>query len=255
MQTHGGSNAAKAIDSSERKFQIRLLVDWNMNGLYNHAMSDMTKYVETVNTDRNLKGTQSEDLAIIEGAAAAELKAEMAGKYNGLSLTSIFSPYQVRSPFWGKDTIGMEIKFDIGVETAVGTVWYPQFIGFVRAVTPDRASNGVTLEALDRVELLRRPVEFPAWAIFGPQRVAQGLVDAQLVDPQWVIDHCLRASDISPTPYRPATREEFGLQENDRTGPQLWISGVGGYLPSVGWLDNWNQHQFPNTEAGGPTMY
>lgn len=255
MQTHGGTPAASAIDSNERHFEVRLTVDWNMNGLYNHDMSDMTKYVEKAVTDRSIKGTQSEDLMIIEGASAAELRVTLAGEFEGLSLSSIFSPYQVRSPFWGKDTIGMEVTYEVGIKTSVGTVWYPQFVGHVRAVTPSRGTNSVDIEALDRVELLRRPVEFPAWAMFGPQRVIDGNIIAQLVDPQWVIDHCLKTSDISPTPWRPLTREEFGLADTDRTGPQLWISGVGGFLPSIGWLDNWNQQSFPLVEAGANPMY
>lgn len=255
MQTQGGTPAAVAIESPEREFVVRLLVDWDMDGGYGHPMSDMTKYLESASTDRSLQGSQSEDLMIIEGASAAELTVTVAGEYEDLSLTSVFSPYQVRSPFWGHDTIGMEILFDIGVKTSLGTTWYPQFIGHIRTVTPDRGSNGVVITALDRVELLRRPVEFPAWGMFGPQRLQQGRVQAQLVDPQWVIDHCIRASDVSPTPWRPTTREENGLADDDATGPQLWVSGVGGYLPSIGWLDNYDQHQFPDTEGGGPEMY
>lgn len=255
MQTSGGTPAAVAIESSERDFSIRVKVDWNMNGLYNHAMSDMTKYVESATTDRSIKGDQSEDLMIIEGSAAAQLTLVMAGEFEGLSLTSIFSPYQVRSPFWGHDTIGMEITYEIGIMTSVGMVWYPQFVGMIRTLTPDRASNSVRLEALDRVELLRRPVEFPAWSMFGPQRVIEGKVLAQLADTQWVLDHCLRPSNTSPTPWRPLTREEFGLADDDRTGPQLWVSGLGGIMPSIGWLDNGNQQKFPSTETGAPEMY
>lgn len=255
MQTHGGAAATAAIESPEREFQVRLLVDWNMNGAYSHPLSDMTRFVESASTDRSLSGSQSEDLMIIEGVSAAQLTVSLAGKYGDLSLTSVFSPYQVRSPFWGHETIGMEVTFEIGVKTSVGTVWYPQFVGYVRTITPDRGTNAVELTALDRVELLRRPVEFPAWSMFGPQRVVEGKILAQQADPQWVIDHCLKSSDVSPTPWRPFTREEFGLNDDDRTGPQLWVSGVGGIMPTIGWLDNWNQQKFPATEAGGLPMY
>jgi hypothetical protein len=255
MQTHGGTAAAQAIESPEREFLVRLLVDWNQDGGFSHPLSDMSKYIDSASTDRSFRGSQSEALSIVEGASAAELTVKLSGTFEGRSLTSIFSPYQVHSPFWGRNTVGMEILYDIGVKTALGTTWYPQFVGHVRTVTPDRGGNSVEITALDRVELLRRPVQFPAWGIWGPQRLQQGRVLAQLVDPQWVIDHCLRASDVSPTPWRPTTREENGLADNDPTGPQLWVSGVGGYLPSIGWLDNYDQHQFPNTEGGGPEMY
>lgn len=255
MQDHGGVPAEKAILSNERQFMIRLMVDWNLNGSYDHPMSNMTQYVNTAVTDRGLQGNQSEDLRIVQGSSAAELRVDLAGEYEGLSLTGVFSPYQVRSPFWGKDTIGMEVTYEIGLYTSIGLIWYPQFIGIVRAITPDRGAGSVTLEALDRVELLRRPVEFPAWGMFGPQRVQQNRITSQLADPQWVIDHCLRESDVSPTPWRPTLREEMGLADDDPTGTQLWISGTGGFTPNIGWLDNWNQHSFPDTEGGGPQMY
>lgn len=255
MQTQGGAPAEKAILANERQFVINVQVDWNMNGAYDHPLSDLTRFVNTATTDRGLQGTQSEDLRIIQGSSAAELRVELAGEYNGLLLPSVFSPYQVRSPFWGKDTIGMEVTYEVGILTSAGMVWYPQFVGIVRAITPDRGANTVTLEALDRVELLRRPVEFPAWGMFGEQRTIQNRILAQLVDPQWVVDHCLKETNVCPTPWRPTTREEFGLADDDPTGPQLWVSGVGGYLPNIGWLDNGNQQTFPDTEGGGPAMY
>jgi hypothetical protein len=73
VQTHGGVAADTAITSPERNFTVRLLVDWNNNGLYNHALSNMTGYVKSASTSRSLRGSAPEEILLIEGASAASL--------------------------------------------------------------------------------------------------------------------------------------------------------------------------------------
>ena len=250
MQTHGGANAEVAVTSPERKFHHRFKVDWNRNGQYNHALSDMSKYVNSARTDRSLSGSAPQSLTLVGGAAAAELTVSLGGQYTvDYSIADIFSPYQVNSPFWGMDLIGVECTFEIGIETATSLVWYPQFVGNIRSITPDRGDFAVEVRALDRVELLRRPVKFPKWAMFQYQSETENSTVSQLCDSQWVIDHCLRKSNISPTPSRPMTPEEKGLPDNDPTRCQVWVNGTGSYLPSHGFLDNWQTQQFPNDDA------
>lgn len=250
MQTHGGADAEVAITSPERTFHHRVKFDWNRNGQYNHAMSDMSQYVSSVRTDRSLSGSAPQSLALVEGGAAAEMVVLLGGDYTvDYSIADIFSPYQANSPFWGDDIVGVECTFELGVETALGVVWYPQFVGNVRTITPNRGDFSVEIRALDRVELLRRPVKFPKWAMVQYQSVNENSTISQLCDSQWVIDHCLRKSNISPTPSRPMTQEEKGFNENDPTRAQFWLNGTGSYLPTHGFLDNWNIWQFPNDDA------
>lgn len=250
MQTHGGANAEVAVTSPERKFHHRFLVDWERDGQFDHALSDMSQYVVSARTDRSLSGSAPQSLTLIGGSAAAELTVLVGGDYTiDYSIADIFSPYQANSPFWGMDLIGVECTFEIGVETALGVVWYPQFVGNVRTLTPDRATFSVEIKALDRAELLRRPVAFPRWAMFLYQSEAENATVSQLCDSQWVIDHCLRKSGISPTPSRPPTLEEHGLQDNDPTRCQIWINGTGSYLPTIGFLDNWVTFRLPNDDS------
>lgn len=255
MQTHGGTVAENAIMANEREFTARVIIDWDRNGAYEHGLSNVSDMVRSVTTDASLRGTLPEDILSIQGASAAELTVVLHGDYEGMPLYKVLSPYQPDSPFWGEDLVGPEITYELGVVTGFGVIWYPQFVGLIRTVEPDRGTGYVTITALDRVELLRRPVTFPAFAMFEPQRNAQGRVDGQLIDSQWIIDHCLKVSNVSSTPYRPATREENGLPDTDRTGPQLWISGVGGWTPNVGWCDNWPAQEFADTEVSGIPMY
>lgn len=254
MQTHGGAPAEAAVTSGERRFHVRLLIDWDMDGSYDHVLSDMSGYVRSAVLDKSLKGGLPEEISMVEGSGAAQLDLTLSGEYAGLPFSGVFSPYQADGPFWSMAMIGSEITYEIGIETSLGMVWYPQFVGNVRSITPDRATGHVYLTALDRVEQLRRPVLFPAWALY-EYHESRGIVEAQLANTQWVIDHCLRKCDVSPTPLRPTSREENGLEDDDPTGPQIWINGTGGWLPTVGWCDNWNVVEFPDTEATGIPMY
>jgi hypothetical protein len=254
MQNQGGAQATTAIQASDRQFRIRLTADWNRNGLYDHALSDLSRYARDVTTDRSLKGSAPEEVTLIEGAGAAQMDLTLSGEYLGTPFAGIFSPYQSKSPFFHKEIIGIEMKYEIGVQTSIGMVWYPQFVGNLRTITPNRGSGLVTMTALDRVEIMRRPIIYPVWAIYD-YHASRGIIEAQLCDTQWVIDHTLRECKISPTPYRPTSREENGLADDAVTGPQIWINGTGSWLPSIGWLDNWNVQEFPYTEDTGEQMY
>ncbi|WP_367137885.1 hypothetical protein [Saccharothrix sp. HUAS TT1] len=247
MFTHGGDAAETAITGSERRFHVSLLVDWNNNGEYDHVLSDLSAYVSSVSTDRDLRGSVPEELLLIEGSAAAELITTLSGEYNGHPFTAIFSPYNGFSPFYLKDVLGCEIKYSIGVETAIGTVWYQQFVGNIRTITPNRASSTVEITALDRVEKLRVPIQLPPWAV-SDEHIAYGETDSQWVRSHWVVDHCLRLCDTSPTPYRPTTRQELvdeAFSEDPTMGVMFYLTGNGSYLPTIGYLDNPNAMSFP----------
>jgi hypothetical protein len=246
--------ADAAIKSSERHFEVFLTVDWNRDGGYSHRLSPLHPYLSEVSVDRSLSGSTPADLTIIDGAASAELSFTISGFDNTskLSFDSVFSPYQSTSPFWGMPLEGCEVTYWLGIQTALGMAWYRQFVGNVRTIEPDRASGTVTITALDRAEKLRKPVTFQAWAVYDLQ-AGQGQYESQLTDSSWIIDHCLRLNDVSPTPYRPIQRSDLGLLDDDVTGPQIWVNGTGSVLPTVGWLDNQSIQTYPyDTE---PSMY
>lgn len=254
MQTHGGHPASEAITARERHFTARLLVDWNRDGKFDHPLSDLSRFASRITTDRALKGSAPEEITLIEGASAAELTATLSGWHDGLSLVEVFAPYNGKSPFYDRDIIGAEVTYAIELHTAYGTVTYPQFTGLIRVLDPDRGANTVELECLDRVEMLRRPVRFPKWAL-SQYWEERGRKRAQLTDSQWIIDTCLRQCDVSPTPYRPTLKSELGLGPDALDGVHLWVSGTGSHLPTVGWLDNSTAQTFPHTEATGVEMF
>lgn len=244
--------ANTVITGTEREFAVELYVDWNNTG-YNHALTNMHQYVSRATTDRALNGSSPREITMLEGSSAAELTVEISGYYNGMSMASIFSPFQLGSPFWGGITLGVEVIYRVGVVTTAGRVFYQQFIGNITSISPDRGGNFVTITALDRAEKMRKPVQFPQWAVSDLQ-ANQGRFATQLADSQWAIDHCLRMCDISPTPYRPFYRSDLNLVDNDVSGPQLWISGTGSIVPTIGWPDNSFIQEFP-LDTDPITMY
>lgn len=250
MQTHGGINAENAILAAEREFRVRVLVDWNNDGLFNHALSDLSKFADNITVDRALKGSIPEEIMMIEGSSAAQLSFTIGGEYNGLQFPSVFSPYNGLSPLYNKDQVGAEVSYDIGIETVVGTIWYRQFIGNISSISPDRADNSVKIAAFDRVEKLRRPVILAPWAI-SDYWLNRGRRLAQLSDSQVIIQNCLQLCDVSASKWRPPVAEELKLVSGETTEfISCFIPGAGGINPTTGWIDNSQAFTFPNTEAG-----
>lgn len=250
MQTHGGEAAAAAIESRERQFSVRLTVDFERNG----EPVDVSDLVDNISTDRMMKGSAPEEIMLIEGSSAAELKFDLSGELYGYPAVVVFSPFNGQSPFYNDAPIGAEVVYELGVETVLGTVWYPQFVGNVRTITPDRGNNVVEFTALDRVEKLRKPVRFAPFAV-ADKFTSQGIIDAQVYNSQAVIDHCLRHSDVSPTRIRPPYASELAyLDPNRPDGCLFWLAGTGAYHPLIGWRARQIYDNPPETD-NGPSIY
>lgn len=251
MQTHGGAAAEAAILGAERVFRAKVRVDWNNNGAYDHELSNLDRFIEDVSVDRALTGSAPEEILLIEGSASAELTLKIHGDHKGLSLMAVFSPYNKLSIFSGIQTINCELKYNILLDTPLGTFEYPQFVGNIRTITPNRADAAVEIQALDRAEKMRKSIQLPPFAM-SEEHIAYGEIDSQLIRPQWVIDNALRLCDAGVGPKRPTTRLELGLANDALDGVLVWVTGNGSYLPTIGYMDNLNYNSFPNP---GTMMY
>jgi hypothetical protein len=255
MQTQGGTDADDAILAEKRRFRARLRVDWNDDGLYTHALSDLSGDLSDVATDRALTGSAPPEIMGIEGSAAAELNFTIGGTYNAVTgpmdFTAVFSPYNGLSPLYTKAQVGSEVTYEIGVETAIGTVWYPQFIGNITVITPDRASGEVSITALDRVEKLRRPILLAPWAV-SDYWLYKGRAKGQYLDTQGWIQNCLQQCNVSASPRRPTYRPELNVPDDGLDGVGIYIPFAGSIIPSVGWIDNATALSFP---ADNVAMY
>lgn len=246
MQTHGGPAAEKAILSSERRITPTVSVDWNNNGFYDHPLSHLFEEIESISVDRTLSGSAPSEILLVEGSSAAELRMTVSGTYDGQTMAQQFSPFNRKSAFNNRNLVGSEIKYSLVVETDFGTVSYPQFTGFIRTISPNRADGTVEITALDRSELLRKDIQLPPWAV-SDEHAAYGEIEVQSCYSDWVIDNCLRLCDMSHGAKRPAFRSELNVPDDTPDGLLLFVSGNNSYLPTVGYIDNLNAWSFPNT--------
>ncbi|MGI8313342.1 hypothetical protein [Saccharopolyspora hattusasensis] len=235
MQTHGGAAAEAAITGRERYFSARLVVDWDNDGQFSHELSDLSGYALEIETDRSLKGTAPDEVMLLDGAAAAQLDATLAGEVNGQSLASAFSLYNGRSPLYRLPLVGARVEYDVIVHTAVGAVSYPQFRGIVREVTPDRAAGTVRLSCLDYVELMRAPVFVPPYGI-NAVALSDGWKRGQLGDSSALVDFAARAGGFTMGP-RGMSWPAYMDGPDYEAGCVLSVPFHGSILPEVGTLD------------------
>lgn len=260
MQTHGGLNAEEAIQASERRVYVELKVDWDRDGTYDHALSDLSPYVDNVVLDRNLTGSAPEEITLIEGGAAAELTWNLGGDHiGGWQWVREFSPYNGNSAFYNIGFVGAEVKYRIGIQTPLGVVWYEQFVGNIRQVTPNRQTDTVAFSALDRVELLRRPIFMTDWGVLDYQAngspgelstTIKTRLNGQLMKAHWVIDHALKHCNTSATPWRWPEPAESAFGKT-----MIYISGNSGIAPNIGWVDGSWQNQFPPDDTPALTVF
>lgn len=257
--------AAAVIESKNRQFIVEIKADWGGNGLFNTLYSDLSDFADDITVDGALSGSLPTELMLVEGSAARQLTFTLGGHihpgvYAGgqinkkLNWVQVFAPYNGESPLYNLKTIGAEITYRLGVPTPMGVVWYPQFVGNVRTISPSRSRNSVTIVALDRSEKMRQPVTLPIWAI-SSWHLQRGYGEAQLTSSHWVIDQCLRSADISTTPYRPVTKREFAALGEPEMGLQFFMTGNGSMLPSVGVVSNARIQGYPWSEGTGQDMY
>lgn len=251
MQTQGGAAADTAILSRERNFRMAVYVDWSGDSDVNQPIPELSDYIESISLDRALKGSAPEELLLIEGSSAAELSMTIGGDINGMPLPNVFSRLNPASPLYGYRTVGAEIVYQIIVDTPVGNFVYQQFVGTIRTIKPNRGANTVDITALDKSELLRKPVQIPMWAM---SEIAErwGELDSQTCWSHSLLDSALRLCDVGVSAKRPTYFEELDGRVNSNEGVQFWLTGNGTYIPTVGWLDNPNIDCFPNR---GKLMY
>lgn len=233
--------AAQAIESSSRQFTHRLMVDWNNDGQYSHALSDMSQYVVRSSRDQALTSTAPSELMLIEGYAAASLDIEIAGSYNGLSLVGHFAPYNGRSIFYASGlSLGVSMYYEIAVWTGEGWEWYRQFTGIVREAELSRENGSVVLHCLDNAERMRTPVSIPPYAMYKDYLV-NGYKRAQLVDSSSLIDMAARSAGFSSGPKGWDRYHKTDWQSDYQAWARQKILEVpfhGSHLPTIGFFDN-----------------
>lgn len=239
-----------AVDSLERQPAVRVICDWNNNGLYDHADSDITNMVAGITLNRGVSTYAPADLnAGSNGYSSGELTLTLGG---GSSADANHVPaYELfagqRSPLYGHDLTNVRVEAFVSFATTSGRQEQRVFSGFIREYTTRRKARTVTVVANDHLDMVNANVTLPLWAVGSNSPYATwnagNAAAARSILLSWAWEETLRQAGrlVAPAP---------------RADAQAHWSMSGSLLPSIGRLvDGWATGPYVNLPAFDPVSY
>lgn len=235
MLLTGDTDLATALAAPVRRINRLLEIDWNRNGAYDHAYSDMSDYCVSAEWDGQITGDLPDSLQTITGYSSREIDIKLAGRraHDELMPPELLSPYLTTSPLYGKDVVGTPMRYSRVVDTPAGARVIRQFTGWIRSFQADRADASVTLTGSDVLDLDKASVSLPLWAWQAADysnSVNNRWSGGHEASTTWVIEEILRQAG---RPTGPAARSD---------AVAYWTCN-GSFLPSIGGMDGWRFHQ------------
>lgn len=239
MQIPADPLDAAALDAAlqpgqDRSFVHLLEVDWNRDGLYSHALSDLSAAVSVqtgVQVTRELSDSAPGSERIVSGASAAQLTAVLDGAltYSGTDwlAAELLAPYNSASPLYGVKVMGTPVRWSVITVTDRGPIPVKQFTGYIDQRQVDRATNTVTLTCLDAVVLLSGAAFWPPWAVDGGAAGNISTTKPQRGLASSVVDMLCNANGLLTRPRPP-------WAANAAVIALVWLPLNGSFAPSVG---------------------
>ncbi len=214
MQIPGDAAFTDAVGAPLRRPVARLRADWDRDGLFANARSDLTAVLSEVTVQRSLTGDLPDAVTLIEGYASAELTATLEGAWaDAQTAFATLSPYREDSPFYQRPTLGVPVEADFGF---AGGVLVRQFTGQIRSLRPDSRSRRVALTTLDPADRLRALVSLPVYGIYKKDLTRYGRAGVPWsTNSTWVIDYILRRNGVF---HAPAPRSDAILSVTQNGG-------------------------------------
>jgi hypothetical protein len=202
MQNAGDAQLAAAVDSSHRYVVSKLEIDWNQDGLYAHALSNVTEVVESVSVERTVTGALPASVTLVEGFSAAQMNVQLGGKRPGdlATVATLLAPWKSSGVLFSKGKVNIPIRWWATLRGADGSVnLMRQFTGRITEFTVDSGARTVSLVCLDKRLDVDKRITLP---LGGLNNEGQALVRTQdfRINSQWVIDYVLRQNAIYATP-------------------------------------------------------
>ena len=195
MQLAGDAQLAEAVNGRNRTIVYRVEVDWNQNGLYNHALSNLTKDVTRLAVDRDIASSLPPETTLVEGHFGAELQLQVEG-----ALVYALAPWRSDSSLYSISKVGIPIRAWVGHRTSVGDVTPQQFQGHITECELDSSSRSVRIRATDAPADMQTKVDLPSFALSPASMRSLGLNLQLRQNSQWVIDYVLRRNGYYMTP-------------------------------------------------------
>lgn len=222
---------ATALAAGTRRFSHLLEVDWVRDGLYSHALSDLSEAVGSAGVDRGLEDSTPGSEVIASGAASGQLTVTLSGSLpvDGqlVPVAEVLAPYNTASPLYGVKVVGAPVRWSIVTATDRGPISTRQFTGWVDSRRVDRAANRVRLTCLDKDERLDDPAFWPVWGVNARAAARAGGTAQQRAIASAVVDVAANAAGLRTRP-RPA------WETDSRASAVLHLPLAGALAPTVG---------------------
>lgn len=203
MQNSGDAALAAAVDSRDRTIVYKVEVDWNKNGLYNHALSDLTTAVDVLQIQRDVNSTLPPETTLLEGFYSAQATIQLGGKQagNAVRIAQSLSMWRTDSPLYGKPKTGYPVRAFIGHRLADGTTVTPQqFQGVILDVSVNSRAGTAVLTCDGGAAMTQARIDLPTYALTPAASGNFNVGQSVRVNSQWVIDYVLRRNGFYMTP-------------------------------------------------------
>jgi hypothetical protein len=203
MQNAGDVALAAAVDANERELVYKVEIDWNKNGLYTHALSDITDVVSSLSVQRDVNSSLPDEATLVEGFFTEQMTVRVGGTRPGdtSSIVDILAMWRTDSTLFGQPRTGVPIRAFIGHRVADGTITMPQqFQGYISSCKVDSSAREATLTCSGRPDAVRTVIDLPAFAMPPVTASFDGTELALKSNSQWAIDHILRQNGYYMSP-------------------------------------------------------
>lgn len=224
--------AAALTPGQEVPFRQRLLIDWDQDGTWDHALSDFSATGPVVRLQQELNDSSPISAATSSGASAAQLEVAMTGSLliggEYIPVSELFAPYNTASPLYLMPIAETPIRWYVDTWTTRGWIATILFTGWIEERSVQLSPNKVELTAINIPPKLRDPVFWPPWAVDGPAAARAFNYAPQRGLASSVVDYICNAAGLRTRPRPP-------WESSPGTAIALaWLPLCGSFAPSAG---------------------
>lgn len=231
MQLADDADLAEALASPLVAMKPLLEFDWDRDGTYSHAYSNMTLLMVSADIDTaTFQGDLPDEINAAIGSSSGQMTLTMYGRRNAEELTAaqLFNRYYTAlSPLTGVRREGAPVRYSRKVRTKYGFRVVRQFTGWVSEIPAVNDETGeVTIICSDVYDLQTSPVTLPRWGKGPSSDASNPAVSGQYsyshpIETSWVMEHLMLAAGRSRGP-------------SVKSDTVAYWSCAGSFLPSVG---------------------
>lgn len=222
----------EALQPGRRHYpRHQLHIDWDRDGGYNHALSDLSATVTSAKLAQEFDDSTPGSQLVASGASAAQLDITLEGSvlHNGqrVPVHELLAPYNTVSPLWRVPTAGTPIRYRMLTATSRGWIGLDQCTAWVDERGVRRAGNTVRFTAINIPPALRDPVRWVPWAVDGPAAARVKTYAPQRGLASSVVDFVFNAAGLRTRP-RPPWESASGV------AALCWLPLCGSFAPAAG---------------------